>query len=34
MMTSNSTYCLIISGYIVLEEHYTVYVTYYLTILE
>ena len=26
MMTSDSTYCLIISAYIFLEEHYTMYV--------
>ena len=34
ILTSNSTHFLIISGYIFLEEHYTMYETYYLIILE
>ena len=34
ILTSNSTHYLIISGYIFLEEHCILYVTYYLIILE
>ena len=32
ILTSNSSHYLIISGYIFLEEHYTMYATYYLII--
>ena len=34
VLMSNSTHYLIISGYIFLEEQYTMYVTYYLIVLE
>ena len=34
ILMSNSIHYLIISGYIFLEEHYTMYITYYLIILE